>query len=302
MVSLENRIDYLSRINESHKLTAFNNLLLAKTVIVPQNQDLNESEEIYFGIINAVQINNKADFEKYYNKKSKSKPSKDSPAPFVNDDFLIFSFIVGMAKFGTDKSWLSSIVSIRNRNAITVTFENILNENYYSTSNLPEIVFMFLQLKDRTLITNDLINFTFKKITENAKLFESRSDFQILCSLRAYDAIFLSKESPDKSELETFRKFNGRFIKRITYLSGIIQAIVFGLLIYLLLKLPKYSPEAIVLIEKYNYAFTIFGALGLSFLGNAIPVFKNFSQKLMTRMLGYPSELAKKYLGKPKDP
>ena len=69
MVPLEDRIDYLSRINESHKLTAFNNLLLAKKVVVPKDQDLNESEEIYFGIINAIQISNKVDFEKYYNKK-----------------------------------------------------------------------------------------------------------------------------------------------------------------------------------------------------------------------------------------
>lgn len=298
MVPLEDRIDYLSRINESHKLTAFNNLLIAKTVIVPENQDLNESEKIYFGIINAIQVNNKADFEKFYDKKSKSKPSKDSPAPFVNDDFLIFCFIVGMAKFGIDKSWLNSIVSIRNRNAITVTFENILNENYYSTSNLPEIVFMFLQLKDRTLISNDFLNFTFKKVTENIKLFESRSDFQILCSLRAYDAIFLLKELPDKSEFEMFKNFNGRFIKRITYLSGTIQAVLFGILIYLLLKLPKYGPEAIVFIAKYNYAFSILGALGLSFLGNSIPVLRNLSQKLMARTLGYPNELEKKYLGK----
>ena len=302
MVPLEDRIDYLSRMNESHKLTAFNNLLLAKAVIVPQNQDLNESEEIYFGIINAIQINNKADFEKYYNKKSKSKPTKDSPVPFVNDDFLIFSFIVGVVKFDIDKSWLSSIVSIRNRDAITITFENILNENYYSTSNLPEIVFMFLQFRNYALITNEFINFTFKKVTENIKLFESRSDFQILCSLRAYDSILLLKESPDKSELDMFKKFNGRFIKRMTYLSGVIQAILFGLLTYLLLTLPKYSPEAVVIIEKYNYAFTIFGALGFSFLGNVIPVFRNKSQELIMRLFGYPIELAKKYLEKTTNP
>jgi hypothetical protein len=298
MVPLEDRINYLSRINESPKLAAFNNLLLTKTVIIPQSQDWNEPEGIYFGIINAIQISNKADFEKNYNKKSKSKPSKDSPAPFVNDDFLIFSFIVGVVRFDIDKSWLNSIVSIRNRNAITVTFVNILNENYYSTSNLPEIVFMFLQLQDQSLITNEFINFTFKKVTENIKLFESRSDFQILCSLRAYDSIFLLKESPDKSELEMFKKFNNRFTKRITYLSGLIQAILFGVLIYLLLKLPKYSPEVIIFIEKYNYAFTIFGALGLSFLGNVIPVFRDQSQKLIMRLLGYPSELAKKSLAK----
>ncbi|CAM2963535.1 hypothetical protein SAMN05444143_110110 [Flavobacterium succinicans] len=298
MVPLEDRIDYLSRINESHKLTAFNNLLLAKKVVIPKDQDLNESEEIYFGIINAIQISNKVDFEKYYNKKNKSKPNKDSPAPFVNDDFLMFSFIVGVVKFEMDKDWLYSIVSIKNKNAITVTFENILNENYYSTSNLPEIVFMFLQLRDHALITNEFINFTFKKVTENIELFQSRSDFRILCSLRAYDSILRLKESPDKSELDMFKKFNGRFIKRITYLSQVIHVVLFGLLIYVVLKLPTYSPEAIVFIEQYNFGFTIFGALGLSFLGNFIPIFKNKSQESIMRLLGYPNELVKKSMGK----
>lgn len=293
MVSLENRIDYLSRIDENQKLKAFNNLLLAKDIIIPENQDLNESGEIYFGIINAIQKSNKSDFEKKYGKKSQSKPNKDSLAPFVNDDFLIFSLIVGVVKFDIDKSWLKSIVSVRVRNPITITFENILNENYYSKSNLPEIVFMFLKLIDLKLIENEFVNFTFEKVTTNVKLFESRSDFQILCSLRAYDTIFLLKELPDKRELEIFKKFNNRFKKRITYLSVTIQVILFAFLIYLLLKLPKYSPEAIVLINKYNYIFTIIGALGLSFLGNSIPIFRNISKKLIMRMFGYPSDLLK---------
>lgn len=291
MVPLEEKIGYLSRVAESHKLTAFNNLLLGKTIIVPESQDLNESEEYYFEIVNAIQKNKKVDFEKYFEKKCKSKPSKESPAPFVNDDFLMFSFIVGVSIFSINKDWVNYIVSIRNRNAITITFENILNENYYSTSNLPEIVFVFLQISNQSLITNEFVNFTYKKLTENIKLFESRSDFQILCSIKAYDSILLLKELPDNSELNLFRSFNTKLIRRIKYLSWIIQAVLFAGLIYLLLKLPKYSPDTIQFIETYNYAFTIFGALGLSLIGNLIPAVKNKSQELIMKMLGYPSEL-----------
>lgn len=291
MVPLEERIGYLSRVNESHKLTAFNNLLLDKVIVVPKDEDLNESEEYYFGIVKAIQENDKADFEKYFDKKSKSKPNKDPPAPFVNDDFLIFSFIVGIVKFGIDKNWINHIISIRNRNAITITFENILNENYYSKSNLPEIVFMFFQLNNQTLIKNEFVNFTYKKVTENVKLFESRSDFQILCSIITYDSLLLMKELPDNSELNLFRIFNTKFIRRIKYLSWLIQAILFAGLIYLLLKLPKYSPEIVLKIESLSYLFTIFGGLGLSLIGNIIPSFRKVSQKLIMRMLGYPIEL-----------
>lgn len=72
-------------------------------------------------------------------------------------------------------------------------------------------------------------------------------------------------------------------------------------MIYFLLTLPKYSPDTIEIIEKHNYAFTIFGALGFSFLGNVIPVIRNKSRELIMRLFGYPIELAKKTLEKTKN-
>jgi hypothetical protein len=146
MVSLENRVDYSLRINQSQKLSAFNNLLLGKTILPLSKQEMNQSDEIYFELVSAIHTKDKATFEKFYNKKNKSHPSKESPSPFVNDDFLIFSLIVGILKFGLDKAWIKEIISLRNRNAITITLENILNENYYSKSNLSEIVLMYFQL------------------------------------------------------------------------------------------------------------------------------------------------------------
>lgn len=294
MVPLENRIDYLKRINENSKLKAFNNLLLGQDFAFSNHQDLNETEEIYFGLLKAIQSSSRSDFEKFYNIKSKSKPNKDSHAPFVNDDFLIFALILGVVKFGKDKTWLSYILSIRNRSPLTITFENILNENYFSTSNLPEIVLMFLQIINEELISDKLVNFTFKKITENVGLFESRSDFQIICSLRAYDLMLTLKELTDTSELDLFKKFNDKFVKRIHYLLWIIQLVLFASLIYILLNLPEYKPEVIKFIDKYNYVFTIFGALGLSLLGNLIPIFKDKSQEAIMRVLGYPKELIKR--------
>ena len=291
MVSLEKKINYLSRITESPKLNEFNNLLSKKPILIPQGQDLSESDEIYFGIVNAIQINSKVDFEKYYNKKNKSKPSKDSPSPFVNDDFLIFSLIVGIVKFEIDKSWINHIISIRNRNEITITFESILNENYYNTSNLPEIVLMFFNLNNHSLITNSFVNLVFEKINENTTLFESRNDFQIICTIKAYDFIILRKEIAEGNEISLLGQFNENFKKRIKFLSWIVQsAILFGL-IYGFLNLPKYTPEVIVLIDKYNYIFTLLGALGITFFSNLIPFIRNKSQKILMMLLGYPKGL-----------
>lgn len=109
MVSLENRMGYLARVSENAKLSAFNDFLLGEVNHIAPNHNSNGSEEIFYGVLKAIRNNSKNDFESYYNKKSKSKPSKGSPAPFVNDDFLIFSFIVGIMKFNIDRNWINHI-------------------------------------------------------------------------------------------------------------------------------------------------------------------------------------------------
>lgn len=293
MVSIEDKINYLYRISDSHKLSAFNQLLMSRDVTLPHVNDLSEADEIYFGIISAIQSNDKTAFEKYYNKKSKSNPSKESPAPFVNDDFLIFCIILGVSKFKLDKSWIKNIVSIRSKNAITTTLDNMLAENFYSTSNLPEIVFIFLQNISPSLITNDLLNSTFKRINEISALFDSKSDFQILCAIHAYNSIILLKEAPESSEIHQLKIFNARFIKRTKLLSWITQTGLLIVLLLILLKLPIYSPDAVEVINNYGYVFTILGAFGITFIGNQLNFIKQKSHELTMKFLGYPKELIK---------
>lgn len=293
MVPLENKSNYLSKISDSPKLSAFNYLLMSKDIVHQQGYELSEADEIYYGIISALQSNNKAAFEKYYSKKSKSNPSKESPAPFVNDDFLIFSIILGVSKFNIDKVWIKNIASIRSKNAITTTLDNLLAQNYYSTSNLPEVVLMFLQHFDQSLITNDFLNSTFKRINENNTLFDNKSDFQVLCAIHAYDFIILLKQAPEGSEIQQLKSFNSRFIKRTRVLSWILQAGLMFMLFYGLLKLPFYSPESIEIINKYGYIFTILGALGITFLENQLNFISRKSHEITMKLLGYPKGLIK---------
>lgn len=291
MVSLENRADYSFRINESPKLTAFNNLLLNRTTILTQNLDLNESDEIYLGLIQSILATEKTTFIYFYNKKNKSHPSKESPSPFVNDDFLIFCLIVGIEKFSLEKNWIKNIVSIRVRNGITITFENILNENYYSKDNLSEIVLMYFQLINPSLITNDLLNEAYIGLSKNTELFEGKSDFQILCALRAYDLIILLKESPSGSEINLLKKFNLAFLKRVKLLSWLVQTAILAALMYGAIELISYNPSIKTFFDKFGTVLKIFGIFGLSQIGNAFPVFKRKSYDSLLRIFGYPAEL-----------
>ena len=290
MVSIADRISYMERVNESPKLKAFHNFLLGKEFLSASNI-LSDSDEQFFKILASIQSNDKTAFREIYDKKSKSNPSKDSRAPFVNDDYLIFSLIVAITKFTIDKTWIKNIVSIRSRTTITITLENILNENYSSTSNQVEVVLMFLHLCKQSSINNNLLNIAYKSITENTVIIESRNDFHILCAFSAYDLIIYQKEATEGNEITLLKNFNKHFKTRIKYLSWALQAIIFFGMIYVLLRLPNYSPEVVLLIEKYNFVFTILGVSGFTFLGNQIPFIKNKSQELLMRLFGYPKEL-----------
>lgn len=294
MVSIENRFSYMERISGSLKLKAFHHFLLDKEIASLPKGLASDSDEQFLRILTSIQTNNKITFEEIYTNKSKSNPSKDSPAPFVNDDYLIFALIIAIAKFRIDKTWIKNIISIRNRNTTTITLENILNENYSSTSNQVEVVLIFLNLYKQSLINNDFLNSAFKSVTENTTLLETRNDFQILCAFRAYDLIIAQKEASDGNEITLLKKFNQNFAKKIKILSWILQASIFFGLIYGLFKLPIYSPETIAFIDKYNFVFTILGVSGFTFLGNQIPFIKNKSKELLMRLFGYPKGLIKK--------
>lgn len=292
MVSIIDRVLYIKKINESSKLEAFHYFLLDKEVVSLSINDISETDKQFFKLLIAIQSNDKTAFEEIYNKKSKSNPTKESPAPFVNDNYLIFCLIIGICKFGIDKSWIKHILSIRNREIITITFENILNENFASTSNQAEVVLIYLQY-NQPKINNDLLNVAFKSITENTTLFESKNDFLTLCALRAYDLVIYQKEATEGNKITLLKEFNQSFISRVKVLSWILQAVIFFSLIYGLFKLPIYSPEAVIFIEKYNFISTLLGVLGFTILGNQIPLFKDRSQKLLMRLFGYPKELFK---------
>lgn len=293
MVLIEKRLKYLAKINTESKLKliAFYSMLKVNPVIYDEDRALSEADEIYYGVINSIISNNESDFLHYYKIRSRSKPSDKFSSPFVSDDFLIFSLLIGIVKFGVARDWINSILSIRSKNEITETFQNIIKEDFFSLSNMPEIVLCFLSLTNKSLINNDLTNRAYLKIKDDFKLFDNQNDFKILCTLNAYDIIIDLKEIPRGSRISLLEKFDKKFNKRITVVFLIIQVVFFYGIISLLISLPNYNPKVIDLIEKYNYVFTFFSALGLSLIGNQVAIYKDKIKELIKMALGYPKEL-----------
>lgn len=284
MVLIERRLDIISRINESPILIVFNNLLLGESIYIPDSEDLSEIDKIYYNTLIAFQTNNKSLFEEYYNIKRKSNPNKESPPPFVNNDFFIFSLLIGIIKFNIDKTWIQNVLSIRNRTPITITFENILNEDYISKSNLKEIILIYLYLNKNENLTNDLLTNTYQHISNNTEqIFNEKNDFYILCSLRAYDLIIEQKEYSHSLLI-----FQIQFLQRIKYLSWIVQTGVFVILLFGVVQLISLVPSIKDFFERFD---PILGVLGLSIGGNFVNPFRRLTYTLIARLLGYPKNL-----------
>ncbi len=289
MVSLTDRFVYYSRIRESTKLTAFYNLLFSLPIIIP-NQFSNDTEEIFYGIILSIQQDKINDFDFNYIKKSKSNPNRDSPTPFVNDDFLIFCIVLGVKKFNYETKWIRSIIAIRARNPITITLENILNDDYFTKSNLPELVLVFLHLANPLLITNEFLNSTYKNIIENPELFESKNDIQIISSIKSYDLIIYNKGALDENEIRLFKEFKKTFSNRIKILAWLVQTTLFLLILYGVMKFIAINPQVKAFFDSIGSSLKIIGLLGLSQIGNIVPFLKKFIYKAVLKSFGYPKE------------
>lgn len=280
MVPLELRSKYLMELGQKPKLLAFYNMLYGKGIVIPPSQ-LIETDKIYYGMLEAIATNNKNLFQTHFQKINKRTPSKDSFSPFVHDDLLVFTLLVGVIKFSVEKSWLQNLLSIRSASAITSTFDALLNNNYYSKSNNCEIVIPFLELLNDHSLTNDYLNEAYITITNNQSLFDGRNDFQTILSIKAYDSIVLSRDS-EGSELSRLKTFERRFTARIKILTLIVyNSLLIGGL-YLIVKILGSYPAI------KDYADTIglvVGILGVS-LANYFTIAKYYLEKLILRIGG----------------
>lgn len=288
MVSLEDRFEYQKRINSNPKLKCLFLFLPGKAIYIPDKVTLSETDSIYFGALKSIQKGKKKDFISFYSKKSKSNPTDEFQSPFVSDDFLIFSFIVGIVKFGLNKEWITRILSLRKRSRITSTFENLLTENYYSKANQPEIIFSFLNIIDSDKVTNELLDSMYNSIIDNESLFDGKNDFLAICSLHAYNEL-IKIRSGDETQL--LKSFKNKFLKRIGLLTWIVSTLGLFVVLMGLIKLLSFAPKVETFLDDND---PFLGVLGLSLLGNMVKKFRQFVFKMLLKTFGFPLGILEK--------
>jgi hypothetical protein len=278
MVSLENRSTYLQTIEGNTVLIAFNNLLSNQKVNQPQ--DLNEIDTIYYGIIEAILTNSSGNFDIQYQSISRRTPTKDSISPFVHNDYLIFAIITGIVKFNYSKNWIEQITSIRTRNNTTITFENIIKEDYYSKSNISAVVIAFLNLINKSAVSKQLQDDAYQEIIKSSSVFDQGNDFIALCFLNAYNSIIISREMVDTKHYDWLLDFEIKFTQKTKAISTVLYNLLLILMIYSIYKTLDHFPE---IKQGFADAVTIVGLIGLTitnFTTGVKPAFEKMIQKL----------------------
>lgn len=286
MVSIEYRYSYLQSIENNDLLKLFQTFLNLKIWSGPFQSELNEMNQICFNCVKAIINNSQLEFNNTYNIISKKLPNKNSNSPFVHNDYLIFTLIVGIVKFKLDKIWIGQVLNVRANNDITKTFQNLINGDYNSKQNIYAIVVCLLNITKSTEINIETLNNAYVQIANNIKIFDTKSDFIKLCSLTTYDLIILSRTPIDSSNYETLKKFEKTFFSRTKMLSYLVyNLLLIGLFLVIYKILIRY-PE---IREKADYLGLIIGILGIS-IGNYITSIRIKIQNLIMILFGHASK------------
>ncbi|NDW11080.1 hypothetical protein [Dysgonomonas sp. 520] len=283
MVFVENKNTFLSKIEESNILKLFYCFLQNNSLQINLEDYQSQTDKDYASFIQALISNDKSSFTHLYNQFCKKKPSATSP--WVNNDFLIFSLIVGVFRFDIDKRWIINVINTRNTQDVTqlkinTTLKNIISNNFASNDNLQGIVLVFQYL----LYGNFSIDVTkslYQRVTNDPELFSGKHDFYTCIALRAIEVIVDSKDFSNAKEIHDLKNFSELFLKRVDRISKFLRSSIIltasGLLIFYIW---KYD-------ETWGKIDIIGGVLGSGGLFSLWKVLYNILKKGLLKLLGY---------------
>lgn len=264
MVPLDKRGEYLGRILENDKFLIFYNFIVSSgTTLGDKSEALSEViDEDFVGILKSICNSDSKEFDRYYAKYSTRIPSTTSP--FVNDDYLVFSLIIGVKKFSREKAWILSVVNARkctseDCNQSLITFKNILIENYNSLDNHFGLVLICQSiLKNDLLIPANKAGF-FKKIT-SAVFPSKKSDFLNIIELCSFDFLISEQLLSSDGEYQKYRDIVNHVEVRIFQLSTLIFYLMCSVVVVAVVWSYFKNENIKELVQSFE---AIFGFLGL---------------------------------------
>lgn len=285
MVSIIDRAAYLQILSSQPVIMAFHGLLygLNNTPDSGNNSQHIETDQIYFDLIRALQEGKKRDFQAAYARISRRTVTKNSTAPFLHNDYLIFVLVTGILKFNIEQAWIKSVMQARAKNRTTQTFEQLLIGDYHSKSGHTEMIFAYLSLTNPQKLTKDIQETAYRSVTQNHNLLGDGNDLIILCSLFTYDTIIMKSEPSERAREDELMKFEQRFIKRCGISAVVLYNAAILALVYLIWKEANRFPA---LKDNAGTISGIVGILGVS-LGNFLTKVRDIIKSLIMLIWGY---------------
>lgn len=170
---------------------------------------------------------------------------------------------------------------------MTTTFGNLVDENYQSTSSLPELTLVFMNLQDTLEIPEEILRTACSSIVQNQRLFDGKSDFLSLISIRAFELLIVWSSLSENGEFFKLKRFEVKFtaktrvIARFVYACFLVLFFVGGVkgISHLVEMNPSLSP-------MLNWIGWIQGVLGLGLAG-LFGAFRVKVEDVIQSTLGY---------------
>lgn len=285
MVSLINKLSYLKELEDKPKIKSFIELLNDKVDVVV-TESTNDTDKLYFEMIRAISNNSKKEFSVAYNDFTRRMPSVESP--WLNNDFLLFVIILGVGKFSLGNQWINNALCLRKSNnqefqSINQTLINLLSGNLNSTDNNNEIIIVYQHILNLPQLSKELLDKAYLKLSSQVDLFDKHNDFMAVISLRAFDVIITTKETPDATEVTNLKSFRQIFIKRINLISDVIYGVILTVIVIVIF---KYYKESIDFKGFINDLGAIFSILGIAVVA-AIKYIRMGVKLMLLHLFGY---------------
>ena len=191
--------------------------------------------------------------------------------------------------FSIDVDWVLKVLDVRRNTPTTITFKNILLENYDSKDNQQGVIITYLFIVNSSLINGKMLDEFYHSISQYVTLFEKKSDFEILTSLKAYDVLLLHKEIPPEGEFHELQIFEQKFLRIAKVIAFVINNIIFCSILLLIYKISLSNAQIRNFISELG---TISSFLGLGIIVglNLTKRVNKLSFDVVLITLGYPKK------------
>lgn len=229
MVPLTDRSQYLQQFGSDRYAQAFIDFLMGNEISFDPPLSGETANDLSVSALRAIRDNDRARFHEVYERISGRKAKPDSD--WLYNDLLLFALVVGVVQFSSDAEWLTDALRTRVENTedesqlIARTLLDAINGNFESTNNHGPLLIVIKHAVNIPLGSPQLVNSIYRQLTERSfPLHES--GFLNAVSLRAVDAIVLSKELGNLERRLATDRFLGSFTTRIQKMASVIYALL----------------------------------------------------------------------------